>query len=115
MSGFPGLCLQHQGDFQSSHLEESRFGFKNYALAFPVAPSHRTRNIQDHHTFEVEPALFHAYSQQDHPPSLRVGQQHRCLPAGLALRVLPQWDNATSHIESLFTVSAPDTYPQQIN
>jgi hypothetical protein len=42
------------------------FPYKNYALAFPVAPIHRTRNIQDHHIREIEPAFLRAHFLQDY-------------------------------------------------
>jgi hypothetical protein len=42
------------------------FPYKNYALAFPISPSHCTRNIQDRHIREIEPAPLRAHFLQDY-------------------------------------------------
>lgn len=85
--------------------------YKNYApdVSDCSKSSHRTEHPGSH-TLEVEPVPFHVYSLQDHPPSSRTGQPHRCLSASSALRVL-QWNNNTSPIEDLFMVSAPNLCP----
>ncbi len=92
------------------HRRPSR-PYKNYApdVSDCSKSSHRTEHPGSH-TLEVEPVPFHVYSLQDHPPSSRTGQPHRCLSASSALRVL-QWNNNTSPIEDLFMVSAPNLCP----
>ena len=47
--------------------------------------SHRTRNAQDCHTLEAEPASFHVYSLQDHLTSFLTGWSHRCFICWLGI------------------------------